>query len=474
MAILSKIKFFSLKNCSNGNFRANYYFVTLLIILPIILDIIYIKFYGVNVPFWDEWGFVPLIDKFYNNTLSFNDLFAQNNEHRELFARVIMFVSMYFTHYDTVAEMYISCGIISLTLLILFILYKQGFGLSLASLIGFIPVSWLLFDFRQFDNILMGWTIHIYLAVFGLVLAIFSLKNTKKIDGMFILAILGGIISSFSFLTGLVVWPLGFLLIFVSKANKVLLGALWGLAGIATSFLYFHNWVKPGQTPSILYSLENPLNAIAYMFIYVGSFFGMHIHNDLHIGGATIPGAQLLSLFVLVSFFSGVLIVLAIIISIGLIIKNGLLEETSEWIALIAFSFASAIITTIGRAGFGLDQALASRYVTLSLLAIIGLYLIALKLNSIKNKNYKLLYKAILCFIVLGLVFGYSSGTIAGEKISESREEMAFSVLHYTNASDESLSHAYPNPHFIRNCATILEKYRLNVFYDNNLRDENK
>lgn len=464
MAIHPKIKLFPLKYNHCGGFRRN--FVIFLIILPILLDLIYIKFYGVNVPFWDEWAFVPIIDKFYNNDLSFNDLFAQNNEHREFFARIIMLIAMYFTHYNTVAEMYISCSIASLTLLLLFIIYKQRFGLSLTSLIGFIPVSWLLFDFRQFENILMGWTIHIYLAVFGLILAIFSLKNTKKIDRMFILAILGGIISSFSFLTGLVIWPLGFLLIIASKTNKILLGALWSLTGIVISYLYFHNWVKPG-TPSILYSIENPLNSIAYMFIYIGSFFGMHIHNDIQIGGATIPGAQLLFIFILAPFVMGILIVSATIISIILVIKNNLLEDISEWIALIAFSFASAIITTIGRAGFGFEQALASRYVTLSLLAIIGLYLIALKLTNIKDKNYKIFYKIILFFIVLGFVFGYVAGTLAGEKISESRKEMAFNVLHFTNASDESLKYIYRDPRVIRDRAIILEKYRLNVFYNN-------
>jgi hypothetical protein len=455
ITILSKIKFFLLKNCCNDNSRVSFSFFAFLIILPIILDIIYIRYYGVNVPYMDEWGFVPIIDKFYNNNISFIDIFAQNNEHREIFARIIMLIAMYFTHYNIVAEMYISCGITSLSLFILFILYKQRFGLSLTSLIGFIPISWLLFDYRQFENILMGWTIHIYLAVFGLILSIFSLKNTRKIDRMFILAIIGGTLSSFSFLTGLVIWPLGFLLIIASKANKIFLGALWSLAGIVISYIYFYNWVKPGQTPSILYSIENPLEGIAYMFVYVGSFFIIEIHS------------------ILVSFVFGILIVLAAIISIGLIIKNDLLEETLEWIALIGFSFASAVITTIGRAGFGLGQALSSRYVTFSLLAIIGLYSITLKLSGIKNINYKILYRTILCFIVLGLVFGYSSGIFAGEKISESREKMAFSVLHFTNASDESLSYAYPDPRFVRECATILEKYRLNVFYDNSLRDEN-
>jgi len=437
-------KSFFLKNCSTNGPRVCICFAFFLIVLPILLDIIYISFYGVNIPYMDEWEFVPQIDKFYNNSLSINDIFAQNNEHREIFARIIMLIAMHFTHYNTVAEMYISCGIASLTLFILFILYQQRFGLTLTSLIGFIPVSWILFDFRQFENILMGWTIHIYLAVFGLILAIFSLKNTEKIDRMFILAILGGIISSYSFLTGLVIWPLGLLLIIASKTKKISLGALWSLAGIVVSCLYFYNWVKPGGT-SILYSIENPLKSIAYMFIYIGSFFGVRIHPFL------------------VSLALGILIVLASIIFINILIKNNLLQEASEWIALIVFSFASAIITTVGRANLGFEQALSSRYVTISLLAVIGLYLIALKLNSIKK--YKILYKTVLCIIVFGLVVGNIAGIFAGEEMSESREKIAFSVLHFTNASDESLNYAYPDHRFVRNCAAILQKNRLNVFY---------
>jgi hypothetical protein len=204
-----KIKFYALKYMKKVGSRLDYNIIIFLIILPVILDIFFIKLYGVNVPYMDQWVFVPLIDKFYNSNLDFNDFFAQHNEHRLPFARIIMLISMYFTHYNNVAEMYISCGIASLTLFMLFLLYKQQFGLSRSSLIGFIPVSWLLFDFRQYDNILLGFTIHIYLAIFGLIAAIYSLKNARKIDRMFVLAILGGVLSSFSFLTGLLIWPLG-------------------------------------------------------------------------------------------------------------------------------------------------------------------------------------------------------------------------------------------------------------------------
>ena len=312
-----KIEFYTLKWINNKCFKVNYNIIILLIILPIILDIFFIKLYGVNVPYMDQWVFVPLIDKFYNSNLDLNDLFAQHNEHRLPFARIIMLISMYFTHYNNVAEMYISCSIASLTLFMLFLLYKQQFGLSRSSLIGFIPVSWLLFDFRQYDNILLGFTIHIYLAIFGLIVSIYSLKNTRKIDRMFVLAILGGVLSSFSFLTGLLIWPLGLLLIVVSsKTDKISLGASWSFAGIVTLCIYFYNWVKPAQTPNLLYSLKNPLDSIAYMFIYIGSFYGIEIHKDIiQIHGAVTSGSLMSFIFVHISAVLGVLIVFATIIS---------------------------------------------------------------------------------------------------------------------------------------------------------------
>jgi hypothetical protein len=444
--------------------------VIFLIILPILIDVFYIRIYGVNVVYWDQWGFVLLIDKFYNNNLSFNDFWAQNNEHRPVFARIIMLIAMYLTHYDNVAEMYISCVVVSLTLSILFMIYIQRFGFSLKSLVGFLPVSWLLFDFRQYDVILKGWSIHIFLAVLGLILAIFSLKNAKKIDRMFILAILGGLLSSFSFLTGLLVWPVGLLHIVISKTNKISLGASWSLAGVVISYLYFSNWAKPRQTPVILYSIENPLTGIAYMFIYIGSLFGVEIHSDIvQLHGITLSGTLFSYIFVIVSFGFGFLIASATIFSIISVIRNDLVEETSDWIALITFSFASAIMTALGRAGFGLEQALSSRYVAFSLLGIIGLYLVVLKLKDIKNKKYKILYRIILCMLVIGLAFGYVAGIFVGEKISESREKMAFSVIHYANASDEQLKIIYPNPRTLRDRAIILEKYGLNVFYKNSL-----
>jgi hypothetical protein len=47
---------------------------------------------GVDTPFWDEWDrTAPLFEKMAAGTLGFADFFAQHNEHRILFPRLIFF-----------------------------------------------------------------------------------------------------------------------------------------------------------------------------------------------------------------------------------------------------------------------------------------------------------------------------------------------------------------------------------------------
>jgi hypothetical protein len=46
--------------------------------------------YGVDVPFWDQWSILGLAEAFHLHILTFTQLFAQYNEHRLLFPRVLL------------------------------------------------------------------------------------------------------------------------------------------------------------------------------------------------------------------------------------------------------------------------------------------------------------------------------------------------------------------------------------------------
>ena len=78
---------------------------------------------GVDIPFWDEWdGTAPLFEKMAAGTLGFADFFAQHNEHRILFPRLIFFGLGRLTHWNVRAELFV---IWFLALVCLFIIWQM-------------------------------------------------------------------------------------------------------------------------------------------------------------------------------------------------------------------------------------------------------------------------------------------------------------------------------------------------------------
>lgn len=90
-------------------------------------------------------------------------------------------------------------------------------------LLLFVPVSFLVFSFRQYENMLFGYQINFALAeAFG-VLTLFLLyvlgrRSFKKLA--FVRALVSATVVSFSVLQGLFVWPAGLLQLFISPIEK--------------------------------------------------------------------------------------------------------------------------------------------------------------------------------------------------------------------------------------------------------------
>src|SRR4029453_9266920 len=73
----------------------------LLGVLPAALLLADIHSFAVNVPFMDDWQFVPLLEKAKEGTLSFQDLWAPHDEHRLLLPRMMIIVSMFASASDS-------------------------------------------------------------------------------------------------------------------------------------------------------------------------------------------------------------------------------------------------------------------------------------------------------------------------------------------------------------------------------------
>jgi len=434
------------------NILYNYNIFLYLCILPIILGAIYIRLFGVNVVFWDQWELVTLIEKMYTGHITFMDLFAQHNEHRILFPRIIMLALAEMTHYNTIAEMYFSWVLVIFTLILVYLMFKKDLGNSPLTWMMFVPIAWLMFSFRQFENILWGWQIQIYLATLGFIISIYFLERSEKIDIIFFMAIAGAIVSSFSFANGLAVWLAGIIYIFITeKKNQRSLLSMWILFAILTFILYFYGFQRPTVHPDPLFAFKNPSVGIQYLLAAIGSPITFEKYRGIIVG----------------FIFS----IITCIVIFHTRFNKTFLHNNAKWIALIVFSFISAILMTIGRAGLGVEQALASRYVTFTQIAFIGTYCILLNIqnksiNTKENQRFFLILVALVALIISGIFVGYTEGYKMAEDTHVYKLGISYFLLGYNFTPDEILLQLHPYVNVVKQRGEILKKYNLNVFYD--------
>ena len=422
--------------------------VVLLVLSPVILEAIYIKIFGVNVLFWDQCKFVPYIEKLYTNNISFYDLLQQDNEHRPFFPRLIMLFLAYISNYNNIYEMYFSWILALFILLLVFLMYKDSFGTSTKTMMNFLPISFIIFTLRQFENILWGLQLQVYSCVLGFLISIYMLEKSDKFGFNFFLAAFGGVFASYSFANGLAVWPTGlFFILILNKGRKM--AFVWSLIGILTTTLYFYHWEKPQGHPSTLFIIEQPVKGLFYFLGNIGSPLAFKMTEAVGVG---------------------IILIILLSIELFILIKYGALKENAKWLSLILFSLMSSFVLTIFRAGFGIEQAGSSRYVTFTLLAIVGIYSLALSIynKNSENKVRLFLLGAILSILITGSIGGYMYGLVEGPVINVLQTDNAYYLKTYEKQPDDNLRHIY-DPLVVREIAPTLKKYKLNVFSYNQI-----
>jgi hypothetical protein len=143
--------------------------------------------------------------------------------------------------------------------------------------------------------------------------------------------------------------------------------AWWGLTGLLATGAYYLHYHKPDNSPSTLYVLHHPLQAAEYFLIYIGR-----------------PLSDRLSL----AASWGAILLLALV-PIGYLIwqQRKHINKFLPWLAILLFVILAGALTTVSRAGFGLEQAVSSRYTAISLLYTVALIGITATLISLCKSN---------------------------------------------------------------------------------------
>jgi len=414
-------------------------------LIPIVLlaGLIFVK--SVNVPYWDQWEFVPTIQHIKSGHFYFQDFWQQQNEHRLLFARLIMIGSALMTKWNIRVESLISFVIACGSFVILIkavdatqkkLKYKFLFILPiLLSLIWFSPV--------QDENWLWGWQIPWFLNVLGVVIAILAITRIKNKNLSYpnlLLLIGGATIALYSLSNGVLIWLILIAALLYERipAKKTFIATI---TGVITSGLYYYHYKDPSSSADRALVLKEPVLFVKYLLTYLGRPLSF-----VHVLTPTL-GFVLLIIFASLALYT-------------LIKERTIFSGILPWVALGLYALGSAILTTIGRMNLGLNQAYSSRYSTISTLFLVAVIMMCIQCRPVfksflaKRLKPVTALATVLVFLLVMINFGWGVGN-ASQRNQFLRNGQQ--CTRAANPSDTCLAILYPYSNIIRQRITYLK-----------------
>jgi hypothetical protein len=427
--------------------------------LPVAAYFWLIHHYAVNTVFLDQWSDVDLVGRSYSGRLTFGALWAQHSEHRMLIPNLVVVMLGRTLHLDIVLEEYLSALLLCLAALLIIWAHKRR-SPSLPWIV-YCPVALLMLSLVQSESTLFGFQLAWYLVLFMLAAALFLLDG-RVLSGLALGgAIAAAVLGSFSSLQGLLIWPVGLLLLYHRRRpwSQVL---IWSLAAALTLIAYTHRFNSQEGVPSYLSGLHLPGAAVRSFFQVIGDVLGVHLSTDSGVGNA-------------IEIF-GVLIFL---IAISAAVTRGVRRDDSSGapigVALICFGILYAVGFAYGRAFAGPGTASASQYTTYTLLIVVGSYL-ALLGPPLKRRSPRSLTRHAHCgvralliaAIGLQLAFGSVDGIRVASNFHRTQVRAAVVTAGIDKVPDALLASSLGTsglpPALVRSYARVLEVHRLSLY----------
>jgi hypothetical protein len=339
----------------------------------------------VSIPKWDDHAlraFLYYSDQETTFVGKIYQLFKQHNEHRIVYDRIVtlldykLFGKLNYVHLMLIGNL----SLVGLLAVFVAVLRRAGLTVFHA-----LPVALLLFNLSQWENMFWGMaSLQNFSVVLWVVAAFYLLSYTH----WWLLAFVAGVLATLTSGNGLMVWPVGFvllalrLLIYPASRSqspyRPLVG--WLLGAAVVMGLYFTGFQKPG---GIAYVRPGIVDLVKGWFAVVGA------------AAEVLPfGNPLRS-----SMVSGALLVLAMLALVGWsLLENrfilaqlvrGLVKSRTTsspfsraippitlffW-GCAGFLLGTAAVVAWARTGFGFDLLITSRYKMYSLMSLVLLYM---------------------------------------------------------------------------------------------------
>jgi hypothetical protein len=437
--------------------------IWLLASLPVLILILFIVKYRVEVPQADEWSLVPLVEKSYQGTLQFKDLWALHNEHRLLFPRLLLLQIIRISHWQILYELLTNILFATISFFaVLSLIKRTELNKSLEWLIPLL--SLVIFSLNQSENWLFGWNVQIFMNIMAVILGLSLIGAFEFLWSRPIAAAVLGIIATYSFANGFLFWPLAFLLLWKKRKSinrSAIVFSLWIVIGVISFALYIKGYSRPAEHPSPWSFLHQPLSALNYFFAYLGSpllaFCKKTPAVAQWLSQKGIPIPQVLISIAdnaasIAGFIGLILFVLAFRKLKGHQNSNVILIFS----ALAGYVVLSAILSTIARSGLGIANALSLRYVTISIWFWISLAIFYAFGTQLKFRT--LFLSIVTTLIVLNSVYGAFYGIKVHSYLLPTRSEL------FRLQDENLLKRLYPDVEYIRKSVLIMQRYHLSVF----------
>ena len=331
--------------------------ISLVLLIPVVVYFRLLDYYAINIPKWDDHALKMFLED-YSRAQTFWDrlgiLFKQHNEHRIALTRWISWLD------------YSLFGKLNYRHLMLFgnflllgipLLWWRILSVNRKPLYTLLPVPFLWLTLAHWENMYWGMaSIQNFGVVTFVAWTIYFLAAKGRLKfGMALIAAGFALITSGN---GLLVVLIGLVMLALSRSYHRLV--VWGVFSVFSLVLYFTNYTKVPYNPESKASLPELLKG--YM-AFLGAFaesFPVKGHFEITIWLGTIL------------FLVAISIVLTCLLRI---LRNQ--YETKEGktndlfcLGILLFVLGTAAIVVYGRAGFGLEGLITSRYKIYSLLLV--------------------------------------------------------------------------------------------------------
>ena len=247
---------------------------------------------------------------------------------------------------------------------------------------------------------------NLWVLAFALTSLYFLHKETKY---SLYLSILFGWMATFTSANGMMTFAAGAFVLFIKKDVFNREKLIWLGCGLLAMGAYFYHYTKPPVHPPILQPmLDNPLGFLGYALAFLGGAFSEDITPAIIVG------------IVLVSFVS-------------FLTYKTYYNENPVIYSFIVFLLIASVLAALTRFGFGLGQALSSKYTINSAVLTSACYI---ALVSLVQKRIKLIY----IIVLTGLAAYFHFGTYGKYLPAKKREKEEFEK-NYALVTQGKLSH---------------------------------